>query len=240
MGAGITETTYEEVTKNNMRDRALRSLVVAAAMSLAGLLLVGPANANPTTTTSGGGVVSIAGFRVAGLHANQIPASWHGLAPKNFAPNAVCSNPDTFWNENSSKVMEVYDSRTNNGATVDQWSSNGTNTQKWCLYQIPDSAPVFEIVNDNSGKCLDVTNDTPANGTKVQQWSCLGNENQEWVQGGTGSGPGNIWEPAMDIDHGYDFVLEVYGSSTADGGQVDIWKQNQSSTQYWCPVYCYG
>jgi hypothetical protein len=31
-------------------------------------------------------------------------------------------------------------------------------------------------------------------------------------------------------------VLEVYSSSTANGGLVDIWQQNFTATQAWCPV----
>ena len=232
-----------KVVKVNITARKFGHLISVAAMVVAAAALQAiPAQASPSAATSGGKVFSIAGFRTkTAVHINQMPASWHGVVPKNVTPGAVCSNPNVFWNENSNKVMEVFHSQTQDGANVDQWSFNGSNTQKWCLFQIPDQLPVFEIVNQNSGKCLDVTNDTPKNGTNVQQWGCLNNENQAWVQGtAVGNHLGNNWEPAMDIDHGYGFELEVFGSSQADGGNVDIWQFNNSSTQFWCPVNCHS
>jgi hypothetical protein len=223
-----------------MRKRITVYPAVAAVILFASLFVAFSGGANAAVTAPSGGAAPASIQLHSDWHINALPAAWHGYAPRHFTAGAVCSDPSQFWNENSGDVMEVYHSETQNGANVDQWSNNGSNTQKWCLYSLAGSLPAFEVVNDNSGKCLDVTNDTAANGTNVQQWACLGNENQTWVQGGTGSGPGNNWLPGMDPDHGYNFVLEVYGSSTSDGGNVDIWTQNSSSTQYWCPVSCYG
>jgi len=97
-------------------------------------------------------------------------------------------NGAAFYYNTPYEYLEVYHSSTANGATVDEWTLNRTNTQWWCdLYsQSYDGHNVFELVNYNSGKCLEVYHSDTANGAKVDQWSCNNTLTQWWyvVPGG--------------------------------------------------------
>jgi hypothetical protein len=135
-------------------------------------------------------------------------------------------------------VVEVYNSATGNGAEVDQWTYNGTQTQHWCLFLLgyyQEVIPYYEIVNNNSGKCLDLTNDNLADGQHLQQWACNGNEQQQWLWDNRGSY--DIIAPFTAANNrlGYLYMMEVYNSSAANGAEVDIWTGNATATQEWCP-----
>ncbi len=151
-------------------------------------------------------------------------------------PTAAACSPVVLYNRHSGKVLEVYHSSTADGATVDQWSYNGSNTQKWCLSFIEyhNGLPEYYVVNHNSGKCLDLANGTTANGAKVQQWRCNGNPQQQWAVTQPAShvymlAPNTI----ANIDQGWSYVLEVNGWSTANGGKVDIWQSHIGANQEW-------
>lgn len=77
-------------------------------------------------------------------------------------------------NVNSGKVLEVYNSSTRNGATVDQWAWNGSKTQMWEI----NSEDVF--INVNSGKILEVYNSSTSDGAPVDQWAWNGSLTQYW------------------------------------------------------------
>jgi hypothetical protein len=87
-------------------------------------------------------------------------------------------------------------------------------------------------VNDNSGKCLDDYGFDTHNGAKIDQWSCNGGVNQEWAEF-VGKQADYLFAPlnTPNTDVGIDYVLEVYHSSTANGGKVDLWSSNGSNTQ---------
>jgi hypothetical protein len=150
----------------------------------------------------------------------------------------VCSNSIPIFNQNSGKVLEVYNSATANGAEVDQWTYNGTQTQHWCLFLIGQgnfSTEIYEMVNSNSGKCLDLPNDNLANGQHLQQWTCNGKEQQQWLWSNDGSY--DVIEPYVILNalHGFPYVMEVYNSNTANGAEVDVWWGDETATQEWCP-----
>jgi Ricin-type beta-trefoil lectin domain-like len=174
---------------------------------------------------------------------SKLPASWHGYAPPASQRAAVsltanvCSNSEAIFNGNSGLVLEVYESSIANGGVVDQWAYNGTQTQHWCFSKVNtwNGNPVYEIINNNSGMCLDLPNDNLVNGQHLQQWTCVGDEQQEWMWMNHDKYDTIVPFTEANSNIGWDYSMEVYNSSTGDGGEVDVWQNNFSLTQAWCP-----
>ena len=202
--------------------------IIAATIAVIGLAA--------TSASAAPAFASAAGSQPAPANFSRLPASWHGFAPP-LRSAAVCSNGEAIFNRHSGKVAEVYNSSTANGGIVDQWAYNGTQTQHWCFFTVTtwQGIPVYEIVNNNSGKCLDMPNDNLADGQHLQQWTCNGNEQQDWLWLNEGSY--DLISPftTANSNQGFLYVMEVYNSSTANGGEVDVWTGNATATQEWCP-----
>lgn len=187
---------------------------------------------------------------------SKLPAAWHGYAPPATraalagrakvspaavaaAPALVCSGAEAVYNGNSGLVIEVYASSTAAGGIVDQWGYDGTQTQHWCFFQLTSyqNFPVYEMVNNNSGLCLDIPSGNMVNGQHVQQWPCNGTVNQEWLFENFGNYDTltSFHSPAGQTGYPFPYQLEVYGSSNLNGGAVDIWQNDNTTTQTWCP-----
>lgn len=196
-----------------------------------------PAQASQPVAQSNGDVPALVGQHVDAL---PISVPLHGLRS---ATAQACTPNSILWNVNSGKVLEVYHSQTQNGALVDQWSYNGTNTQKWCSYFIGyhNGTPVYYYENSNSGKCLDLLNGNTSDGATVQQWNCspYSNPNQQWAVTVPSNGV-YILSPntTQNIDQGYSYVLEVQGWSKSDGARVDIWTDDLGANQKWTCTLC--
>lgn len=85
-------------------------------------------------------------------------------------------------NMNSGKCLEVADSRTDNGAPVQQWECAGVTTQNWGMSNtcIECTDPAVHITNANSYKDLEVENSYTYNGARVQQWDYAAAPGQFW------------------------------------------------------------
>lgn len=79
---------------------------------------------------------------------------------------------------NSRKVIEVRDSRTDDGAPVAQWDYANIACQQWSIINNGDGTVSFK--NRNSGKYMDVSGNETANGTKVIQYEPNGTTAQKF------------------------------------------------------------
>lgn len=79
---------------------------------------------------------------------------------------------------NSQKVIEVRDSRTDNGAPVAQWDYANISCQQWSIINNGDGTVSFK--NRNSGKYMDVSGNETANGTKIIQYESNGTTAQKF------------------------------------------------------------
>ncbi|MEZ0093624.1 RICIN domain-containing protein [Streptacidiphilus sp. EB129] len=180
-----------------------------------------PAPTAPAGTTGGPRTIHVGSLTITGtltpLSGKQAKARPMG-----------CCNPVGIVNYNSGKCLETYHSATNDGATVDQWDCNGSNTQLWYQNEVSTYAgyPVYTLQNSNSFECLEVYHSAQTNGSKVDQWSCNGTQTQEWIYISI-----NGSDKYVNVNTGK--LLEVYNSSTADGAAVDQWTDNGSATQHW-------
>lgn len=138
----------------------------------------------------------------------------------------------TWWvNAHSGLVFEVYHSGTSDGATVDQWPYNGTNTQFWLPVKVDDTHDV--LVNVNSGKCLAVNGGSTSWGASVIQWSCNGNADQQWTYSFTGNYDSSGLPIYNLIDRGSGLCLDVPFSSTTAGTALQQWGCNSGANQGW-------
>jgi len=138
----------------------------------------------------------------------------------------------TWWvNANSGDVFEIYHSSTSDGATVDQWPYNGTNTQFWLPVRVDDTHDV--LLNVNSGKCLAVNGGSTAWGASVIRWGCNGNADQQWTYSFTGNyAPSGL--PIYNlIDGGSGLCLDVPFSSGIAGTALQQWGCNGGTNQGW-------
>lgn len=133
-------------------------------------------------------------------------------------------------NPHSGKALDVYGASTNDGSNVDIWSDNGTSAQQWQLNGNSDGT--YTLINPNSGKALDVAWAGTADGTNVQIASTNGSSAQKWqfVQVSSVIVSGATYK-LINVNSGK--ALDVYGASTNDGSNVDIWGDNGTAAQKW-------
>ncbi|MBO9727783.1 MAG: RICIN domain-containing protein [Chitinophaga sp.] len=123
----------------------------------------------------------------------------------------------------SGKAVDVYNSSTSNGGTINQWAYWGGNNQQWKMTDLGSGK--FAITNRNSNKSLD----TPSNsgGTGIIQWDYWGGVNQQWNIIDIGFG----YYQVMNVSSG--MALDVNGGSTANGASIIQWYWNAGGNQQW-------
>ncbi|HEX4206211.1 MAG TPA: RICIN domain-containing protein [Ktedonobacteraceae bacterium] len=130
-------------------------------------------------------------------------------------------------NQNSSKVLDVTNKSTSNGAVIQQWDYVGGANQQWQLVDVGNGYD--KVVNRNSGLVLDVTNGSTSNGAVIQQWAFTG-----------GGGANQKWQ-VVDVGGGYDKivnqnsgkVLDVTNKSTSNGAVIQQWDYVGGVNQKW-------
>ncbi|WP_437620349.1 ricin-type beta-trefoil lectin domain protein [Sorangium sp. So ce1151] len=119
----------------------------------------------------------------------------------------------------SNRCLDVLDSDTAEGATVQTWGCNGTDAQEWLF--TPSGELRSSVAPD---RCLDVANSETAQGATVQTWECNGTDAQKWTRTASGE-----LRSAVASNR----CLDVSNSDTAQGATVQTWACNGSSAQRW-------
>ncbi len=140
-------------------------------------------------------------------------------------------------NTNGASCLDVANGSTANGANVQQWGCWGGPQQEWELVST-STAGFYEVVNENSGKCLDVANGSNGNGTNVQQWGCWGGPGQLWHPEPSNGSYYSLWnyisiEDPNTSNGNSGLCLDVAGSSTTNGTNVQQWGCWNTSGQQW-------
>jgi len=128
-------------------------------------------------------------------------------------------------NVNSNQAIVVSGGSTSPGATLIQYSANGTANGYWKL--IPVGNGTYHIVNVNSGEMINIPGASTTPGTQLIQYTNDGNANSEWTLQPIGNGKYNI---VSAYDGQY---IEVTGSSTALGAAVDQANPTGAANQQW-------
>ena len=147
----------------------------------------------------------------------------------------------TVTNEGSKKVLDVKDRSTKNGANVQQHASNLTQSQKWIAIKQTDGSVEFVSALDKN-KCIDLNGAQAKDSSNIQVYESNNSKAQRWVL----TKPLTIDDIANihkgDIEDGIyvirsmvnrKFVLDVYGGSSANEANVQVYTRNSSKAQSW-------
>ena len=159
----------------------------------------------------------------------------------------------TFTNVKTGKVLDVAGNGSANGTNVNQYSSNGTSAQKWCV--IDFGSDVISLINKN-GKAMDVAGSTASNGSNIQIYSTNRSNAQKFkavsTSSSSSSGSGSSSSgssssgsssslPSQSNSYPYTYtissklnsnkVIDIAGGSTSSGANVQLYSSNGSTAQ---------
>jgi Glycosyl hydrolase family 59/Ricin-type beta-trefoil lectin domain-like/Galactocerebrosidase, C-terminal lectin domain len=163
----------------------------------------------------------------AGLAVGAADLGWKNVQFDNLSvtPGAA-SQRYKLLNRNSGKALAVNGGGTADGATIVQWTDNGTASQQW---ELATSGGYTQLVNIGSGKVLDVPGSSVTAGTQLIQWSANGGANQQWSLNSSGG-------YVTLVSRSSGMLADVSGASTADGTAVIQWPANGGANQQWLLV----
>lgn len=150
----------------------------------------------------------------------------------------------TFTNVSSGKALDVSGGSKQSGTTVQQYTSNQTNAQKWTIKKSENGYKIISALD--SQLALDVSGAAYKNGSKIQvsilkdllsqQWNfipylsqrarldILAQENEKTLADG-------IYTIRSAKNANY--VVDVIGKSTKNGGNVQLFQSNSTDAQGW-------
>ncbi|MFY1701181.1 family 43 glycosylhydrolase [Micromonospora sp. WMMA1923] len=166
-------------------------------------------------------------FRLAAVAvATLVGGALVGVAPTPALAATVDTNA---WyvlvNRNSGKALDVYNSATNDGARITQWTRNNGNQQQW---QFVDSGGgYYRLKSRLSNKVLDVYNFSTANGASIVQWTDGNGTNQQFRLADSDGGHVRL------INRNSNKAIEVQNASTADGGNIVQYDDWGGTNQQW-------
>lgn len=133
----------------------------------------------------------------------------------------------TIRSANSGLVLDVENGSSIHGANVQQWTSNGTLAQKWSISSVSDG--VYTLRSAVSGLALDVSNGSSKSGANVQIWETNGTVAQQWELVSTPLISDGLYTISCNANH--NIVLDVSDASLSEGGNVQVWADNDSWAQ---------
>ncbi|MEV6948133.1 non-reducing end alpha-L-arabinofuranosidase family hydrolase [Streptomyces sp. NPDC051172] len=145
---------------------------VAALVSLAAMLVAGPAQAATSGALRGVGAGRCLDVPNAGQADGTLLQIWDCTGASNQQWTLTDSSQLTVY---GNKCLDVPGHATTAGTKVEIWSCNGGTNQQW---RVNSDGTVVAV---ESGLCLDVSGAGTANGTAVQLWNCTGADNQKWT-----------------------------------------------------------
>lgn len=119
--------------------------------------------------------------------------------------------------EDTSKVVDIGGSSTQDGTNIGVWENSSTANQKFNIKYRNDG--YYTISAMHSGKYIDVAGSSKQNGATVDQWEYHGGNNQQWV--------------IRDAGNGYYYIISKCNGLylTVDNGRIVTSKLNNSSSQ---------
>ncbi|MFF9818641.1 non-reducing end alpha-L-arabinofuranosidase family hydrolase [Streptomyces sp. NPDC014006] len=167
---------------------AVLGAAVAVLVTLAAMLVAGPAQAATSGTLRGAGsgrCLDVPGADQTDGTYLQIYDCWGGT---NQQWTATDGHQLTVF---GNKCLDVPGHATAPGTRVQIWTCSGGANQQWRVNA--DGT----VVGVESGLCLEVTGAGTANGTAVEIWTCNGGSNQKWTGlSGTPTPPGTCSLPS--------------------------------------------
>ncbi|GAA3454920.1 family 43 glycosylhydrolase [Dactylosporangium matsuzakiense] len=167
--------------------------------------------------------------RAAIIFATALALAAGGAVALHIAPASAATVDTTAWytlvNRNSGKAIDVYNSATNDGARITQWTRNNGTNQQW---QFVDSGGgYYRLKSRLSGKVLDVYNLSTADGASIVQWSDGNGVNQQFRLADSDGGYVRL------LNRNSGKAVEVQNASTADGGNIVQYNDWGGTNQQW-------
>lgn len=125
----------------------------------------------------------------------------------------------------SGKALDVSSASRADGASVQQWSPNGSMAQMFCVQLGSDG--FYSVRALHSGKALDSDLGNVVPGAKVVQWADCGASNQRWRVDVAADGSWTLVNAASGL------ALDVAGAAAWDGAGVQTWTPNGTTAQSW-------
>ena len=150
----------------------------------------------------------------------------------------------TIINANSGKVLDVTGSVAANLTNVQQYQSNGTMAQKWIAVKNGSGFVLVSALNPNYA--LDLFSSRTVNGNNIAIYEKNGSKAQTWIFNTFKSmqeriddlavaNKDNIKTGIYEIGSAINskFVLDMSGSTKANGGNLQIYQANRTNAQAW-------
>ncbi len=136
----------------------------------------------------------------------------------------------TISNTYPKKCLDVQGASNKSGTNVQLYQSNGSDAQKWRFYPTGDG--YYTILN-KCGHYLDVTGGSTKNNANVQVYAYNGTNAQRWKLIAAKQDYVNIADSLYTIKAqvGNDMMLDVSGSGTTDGTNIQVYQGNNSIAQ---------
>jgi beta-glucanase (GH16 family) len=125
----------------------------------------------------------------------------------------------------SGKCLDVSSSSTADGASVQEWSCNGTGAQLFHVSQV--GGGFYEIANVHSHKALDIRDVSYAENARLQQWGYGGGQNQQFQIVNRGNGRFSLHPRHTGM------ALDVFWGNAADGTPIVQYPYSGRDNQLW-------
>ncbi|MCM1377834.1 MAG: RICIN domain-containing protein [Clostridium sp.] len=136
---------------------------------------------------------------------------------------------------NPTYILDNDHSRLTDGNNIQLWKFNGTNAQKWLVfntekdvYVLCNQTAIPEEDDVRTFHVLDVNNSVVANGTNLQLWTFNNTGAQKWYLHHHG---GNTYSICSIMDINY--VVDLSNSKVADGTNIQLYRYNATKAQQW-------
>ncbi|PUU71177.1 T9SS C-terminal target domain-containing protein [Flavobacterium sp. WLB] len=125
----------------------------------------------------------------------------------------------------TNQSLDVSDGSTQQGANVQQYTSNETDAQRWVITKESDG--FYKLTHRGTNQVLDVDNNSSQPGANVQQWSDLGTDAQRWKIELMSDGYFKLTHKNTNL------CLDVVNNLAEPGTNVHQWTDNNNDAQRW-------
>ncbi len=128
------------------------------------------------------------------------------------------------------KTLDICNGSSSNGANLQTYSWNGTNAQLWKFINMGNGS---YYIRSKLGTVIDVTNGSIQTETNIQMYTLNYSNAQKWTLKSTAVKAESIAEGTYTIQAAVNtnYVLDIAGGSTSDGGNVQIYSKNNTLAQ---------
>ncbi|WP_165828823.1 RICIN domain-containing protein [Flavobacterium sp. HTF] len=125
----------------------------------------------------------------------------------------------------TNQSLDVSDGSIQQGANVQQYTSNETDAQRWVITKESDG--FYKLTHRGTNQCLDVDNNSSQPGANVQQWTDLGTDAQRWKIELMSDGYFKLTHKNTNL------CLDVVNNLAEPGTNVHQWTDNNNDAQRW-------